>query len=702
MDYRKILLIAPLVLFCVGCARDLVDFSGGWQFTPRDDAAYADADAGGPLWDDITLPASNEENVIWLRKNFTVPESLKGKDLALYLGKIHAGDQTYLNGIMIGRNGREAPDYFSSWNLDRYYLMPRDLLREGRNRLAVRVFSARGVSVKSRFMLGTIPDIQVHTFWKRFLAQYVTIAATFITLIIAIVSLFQSVGAMKTKGGRNGMHLAGISLLWAFMTRHFYLPDHGFPYYLADNIHYASIGIIVAWIFIFLEGVFEIRMKYLRYVIIILSLVGIGAALTAKPDAPVYHGWRGYYATLYTLFTQVMWGVVIIRAMIRKNRDAGPVFIGYIIFMGCMVHDLLYILAVIVTDFYWINFAYPAIIASFGFTLIRRVNLVASRLKVKTDEARRRNEQLLEVMENINLSVDELNELSASVKDTARKLQEEMNNQGASLEETSASTEEVTSSIESIVERARSQDDSIKNNQEVLEEYLQSLNKITEAARNARELSGRSREQTDLSARRLQEMIDGMNDIRQASSAISEISVMINDISEQTNLLSLNASIEAARAGEYGRGFAVVAEEIGKLADRSIAQAKSIQVHISTTVQSIENETRIIDSSTDVIRDIGTVVDEVNGAIAMIIDLCVSQEKLANIIAENMATVSSESSGIRDATMEQKMTMEEVAKSIEHLNQIMYDVIENTRVLMDSILIIDKQSRSLKRMAEGD
>ncbi len=101
-----------------------------------------------------------------------------------------------------------------------------------------------------------------------------------------------------------------------------------------------------------------------------------------------------------------------------------------------------------------------------------------------------------------------------------------------------------------------------------------------------------------------QELNQGFVSIIADTENLKDITLVIRDISDQTNLLALNAAIEAARAGEHGRGFAVVADEVRGLSERTHKAINEIDASISILVQSMGSATDQIESNKSVVADL--------------------------------------------------------------------------------------------------
>ncbi len=174
---------------------------------------------------------------------------------------------------------------------------------------------------------------------------------------------------------------------------------------------------------------------------------------------------------------------------------------------------------------------------------------------------------------------------------------------------------------------------------------------------------------------------DRIQKVNEVVDRVSQIVSVIEDISGQTNLLSLNASIEAARAGDAGRGFAVVAEEIRVLSDNTSEQLENIKNIISELIsecnECVKASENIVEDNATQKEEIGYVLSEfgtLDEQIGLTVDKAEEIKQLVETMVELNGNITTSSGGLTDVSSANAAATEEMTANIEELNAMMHGV----------------------------
>jgi len=210
-----------------------------------------------------------------------------------------------------------------------------------------------------------------------------------------------------------------------------------------------------------------------------------------------------------------------------------------------------------------------------------------------------------------------------------------------------------------------------------VEELLATVNDVTEQVdRNTKNAVSTSRKADDIgrqartSSARIAEMTGAMKKINDASMEISNIIQTIEEIADQTNLLSLNASIEAARAGEVGRGFAVVAGEIGHLANQSSEAVVNTRQLIEAALSEVRSGNRIADDMAQALQHVIEGMSEIVSAVEEVAENSNEQNNSMQQINETIEIISEVVQTNSAAAEEGSATSQELSAQATELNDL--------------------------------
>lgn len=437
----------------------------------------------------------------------------------------------------------------------------------------------------------------------------------------------------------------------------------------------------------------------------VLEKVNSGTIATANVESCTVNGVEKYVAYMCTVNNWVLY--------VQADKDEVLEPISTMNFLCTVVGIQVLVVSII------IGFLLTGIITKPIKKMTKIINNISNldlrsdeKIPVTRDEIGEMGRAVEVMRKNLSSIVNDINEVSIMLVNDSNALYDISEKVSTASADNSATTEELAAGME---ETSASTDLISTNIVDVRTNINNVVNKINDGTMLAGEVMDKA---DDISSRTKSSNENTMNmyrDIKSVSeiaidkaravSKIYELSASIQEISEQTNLLSLNASIEAARAGEAGRGFAVVAGEVGKLAVETSDTAGKISQIVDHVNESVKTLTDCLQKcldflGEDVQMDYSSFIDsstKFGDETKVIVDFMAEANSEVNALKETVDMIADSMEAINATVNESSIGVVDIASKTGDVEDLAHEIYEKTQNCKDSANKLNSIAERFKR-----
>lgn len=659
------------------------------------------------------------------------PES--GESLAIFTGPGNYPCDFYFNGVLIGRTGSYGNHYASTIYYSSRFAIDSSLIGD-RNFITVEAFPLTDRNPLPLIKIVSWGTASSEVFWRNMInVNLIQASVVFAIVIAAFFFLLYFLGTKDMKYLYFAFVCASYSLAYINMT----LFNDSQDELLLDKLSRCGLPLTSLFLAFFAMQFANLSFKRKNLNVILKAVLGIPVAaaclitLFTRDKVELYAFFSTYTTGIILPLLLVLTIGALIAAAIRKpGPDTFTVLGAFCVTIAASAHDIV-MLGRGVPPFAWlVPYGYMAFVLSIFFVLALDQASVIKKIRKQSILMDKQHAALVDVVSDLTQVSEGLlassNTLAETVEETLltvenygeenKAILSEFTRQAASVEEEIETVgKRLAGTAERVPKAIENQTKAAKSVNESLIELGKKISGSRGAADQSNEAVGNLSQNADRSRTVVRTSREALAKVETTSARVKAILGAMDELTERTNVLSINAAIESARFGNEGKGFAVVAQEIRKLAVQSQTSLKDsflgVQEMADAIRETIENHDAVQKTLDSIIQESKKAVEK-STSITLLVN---EQDKESKGMEESAKRLIEETVKLESLSEEERLMNEELKERLSRISnnfesikkrlegqdamkETLFKAIEQMRKIMDeNSLNIEKLKASTAR-----